>query len=494
MRLYAIRFLTLALCAYMTLVGTIQQSSAQEYYTGPPAKYIFLFIGDGMGIAQKMATEAVTQRKLAIDTLPVQGITTTQANDRFIIGSAAAGTAMSTGQITNIGMIGMSPEKKSIKSIAEIARDLGKKVGIVSSVSIDHATPAAFYAHVPKRSMYHYIDHAIATSGFDYFAGGGLKDPTGNRKGITSRGDALRAIKNAGYTIVTTRSAFDNLSATSGKILASNEWLQDSGATPYEIDRRAQDVSLAEFTQQGITVLDNPNGFFLMVEGGKIDWACHANDAKAAILDTVAFDNAVKEAIAFYKKHPDETLIVVTGDHETGGLTLGFAGTKYKTNFDILDAQSTSFKQFTMSVMEPLQESANGSTCFNDIQPAITRYFGLKFEGNPDADNMVLKAHEIEKLNEAFVHSMAGKLITNSNPQAAVLYGSYDPLVVAITHIVNNKAGLAWTSFKHTGTPIATSAIGVGAEQFANSYHQTAIAKKIMAVMGVQPTVHASSN
>ncbi|OBQ57622.1 alkaline phosphatase [Halodesulfovibrio spirochaetisodalis] len=493
MRFSGLRSVSVFVCMVMLLAGSVCLSHAGEYYSGKPAKYVFLFIGDGMGIAQKMSTEAITGKKLVFEEFPVQGITTTQANNRFIVGSAAAATAMSSGQITNIGMIGMAPDGKHVKTIAEMARDKGHKVGIVSSVSIDHATPAAFYAHVPKRSQYHYIDHALAASKFDYFAGGGLKDPKGTRKGIESRGNAFKSIKKAGYKIASNRKDFEKLSKKSGKVLTYNEWLQDSGATPYEIDRRAQDISLAEFTAKGIALLDNPEGFFMMVEGGKIDWACHANDAKAAVMDTIAFNNAVKEAVAFYKKHPNDTLIVVTGDHETGGMTLGFAGTKYETHFDILAAQNASFKKFTQEVMEPFKKSASGKNTFEDLKPEITKYFGLKFEGDPKQNLLVLKPFEVAKLKEAFMQSMAGHLIKNTSPQAAILYGSYDPLVVAVTHIINNKAGLAWTSFKHTGTPVVTSAMGVGAESFKNHYHQSEIAKKIMAVMGITPAVSVAS-
>lgn len=494
MRFVGLRSISTMICALAVLASSVCIAQGGEYYSGKPAKYVFLFIGDGMGIAQKMATEAITGEKLVFDEFPVQGITTTQANNRFIVGSAAAATAMSSGQITNIGMIGMSPDGKHVKTIAEMARDKGQKVGIVSSVSIDHATPAAFYAHVPKRSQYHYIDHALAASNFDYFAGGGLKDPKGTRKGIKSQGNALSAIKKAGYQVSSNRSSFKKLSSKSGKVLAYNEWLQDSGATPYEIDRRAQDISLAEFTAKGIALLDNPDGFFLMVEGGKIDWACHANDAKAAVMDTIAFNNAVKEAVAFYKQHPNDTLIIVTGDHETGGMTLGFAGTKYESHFDVLAAQKVSFEKFTQEVMAPFKTEAKGKKTFNDLKPQITKYFGLKFTGDPNKDSMVLKPYEVAKLQEAFVQSMAGYLVKSTSPQAAILYGSYDPLVVAVTHTINNKSGLAWTSFKHTGTPVVTSAIGVGAESFKNHYHQSEIAKKIMAVMGIAPAVSIASN
>lgn len=465
-----------------------------DYYSGKAAKYVFLFIGDGMGIPHQVATEAFTGKGLSMRSFPAQGVTTTPAADRFIVDSAAAATAMSAGQITNVGMIGLAPDNTKVKTIAEMARERGMKVGIVSSVSIDHATPAAFYAHVPSRSQYHYIDHAIAESGFDYFAGGGLKDPKGKKKGIESRGDAMEAIRKAGYTVVDNRNDFLGLSAKSGKVLAYNQWLQDSGALPYAIDHRNdKDISLAEFTRKGIELLDNSKGFFMMVEGGKIDWACHANDAKAAIMDTVAFDDAVREAVAFYKKHPDETAIIVTGDHECGGMTLGFAGTQYDTDFDVLKSQYVSFQYFTDDVLKLFKQENKGNVTFEALQPTITHYFGLEFSGDAEKNPLVLKPYEIATLREAFNQTMLDEMVKPVTADNERLYGGYDPLVVAITHIVNNKAGLAWTSYSHTAVPVMTSAIGVGADSFNRSYHQSEIAKKIMAILGNKPHVYVAA-
>ncbi|MFV0423731.1 alkaline phosphatase [Oleidesulfovibrio sp.] len=475
-----------AICLFVVL-ATLQQGFAAD------AKYVFLFIGDGMGLPQKQATEAFIGKKLTLDTFPVHGVTTTPAANRFIVDSAAAGTAMSSGQITDVGMIGMAPDKTKVKTIAEMARDRGMKVGIVSSVSIDHATPAAFYAHEESRNLYHYIDHALAKSGFDYFAGGGIKDPAGKRKGVEPRGDALQAIKGAGYTVVNDRESFMKLSGKDGKVLAYNAWLQDSGALPYEIDRReGKDISLAEFTAKGIELLDNNKGFFMMVEGGKIDWACHANDAKAAIMDTVAFDNAVAEAVKFYKKHPKETLIVVTGDHECGGMTLGFAGTAYESDFDVLKKQYVSFQFFQEDVLKLFKKENKGHITFDHLKPTITHYFGLEFEGDA-ANPMVVQPHELAQLQDAFVRSVASDTMELNDAVSKKLYGGYDPLIVSITHILNNKAGLAWTSFSHTAVPVGTTAIGAGADSFGGSYHQAAIAKKIMSAMGVKPRVYVAA-
>jgi len=442
------------------------------------AKYVFFFIGDGMGLPQRAASSAYLGRKLAIEAMPAQGITTTFANDRFITGSAASATALASGVKTNINYIGVDPSFRPVKTIAEMARDRGMKVGIVSSVSIDHATPAAFYAHVKTRSMYHEIDHALADSGFDFFAGGGLKDPAG-KKSKAPMGDALKKAEANGYRIVTDKKDFMALKPGDGKILAWNAWLQDGKALPYVMDMTDKDITLPEFTSKAIEMLDNDKGFFLMVEGGKIDWACHANDAASSITNTIAFDDSVKKAIAFYDKHPDDTVIVVTGDHECGGLTLGFAGTKYGSHYEILSHQKVSFQKFTDEILEGFKKQGGD---FNAMKPVITKNFGLKFAGDAKKDALVLADFEVGELQSAFDRSMAGEKISGAD---YLLYGEYDPLSVTITHLLNGKAGLGWTSYKHTGVPVSTSAMGVGAEKFNGSYDNMDIATKIMSIMGM---------
>ncbi len=451
-------------------------------------KNVLLFIGDGMGFPQKTAAEQYLGRRLVMDTLPVQGVTTTYAADRFITGSAAAGTAIACGQKTNIGVIGMAPDLTPVKSVAELAKEQGKKVGIVSSVSIDHATPASFYAHVKSRKMYHEIAHALAASNFDIFAGGGLIDPEG-KKSKSPMGDALEAAKKNGYQMVTERESFMKLKPEDGKIIAWNEWLQDSGALPYAMDmRKDKDITLPEFTQKAIEMLSNDKGFFLMVEGGKIDWACHANDATASVTNTIAFDEAIRVGLDFYEKHTEDTLLIVTGDHETGGLTIGFAGTRYDSFFNLLKGQKISFQKFTDEVMKDYRGS------FSDLKPRITEYFGLRFEGDPQADRMVLEPHEIEQITAAFDASMIGIEVESKNPKTYLLYGGYDPLTIALTHILNQKAGLSWTSFQHTGVPVGTSAIGVGAKSFNGYYDNTDIGLKLMALMGMEAKVYGAAD
>jgi alkaline phosphatase len=448
------------------------ETPAQMEEDAKTAKYVFMFIGDGMGSPQTNAAEAFLAAKkgqiepdfLSFSKFPAAGLTTTHAADRFITGSAASATAMSCGYKTAIGVIAMDPNKtKNYTTIAEMAKAAGMKVGIVSSVDIDHATPAAFYSHAPSRSQYYEIGLQMADSGFDYFGGGRVrlsKTPEG-------KPTVLEVMEEKGWQLADTKSKLKAL--TPGKKAYAYSRGYASDALLYAIDGGKQDydyadISLAEFTAKGIELLDNPAGFFMMVEGGKIDWACHANDAGASIRDTLAFDDAVKEAIDFYYEHPDETLIVVTGDHECGGLTLGFAGTGYATAFDLLAEQKVSYEYFDTYVLGPYKESVSRGS-LNDLLPEIEEYFGLSD----------LTDYERQQLEEAYAQSMTDKKERASNDRTAVLYGGYEPLTVKITHLLNRRAGLSWTSYSHTGVPVPTFAMGVGQEKFNGYYDNTDI-------------------
>ena len=223
----------------------------------------------------------------------------------------------------------------------------------------------------------------------------------------------------------------------------------------------------------------------MMVEGGNIDWACHANDAMAAIGDLVAFNEAIGEAVKFMKKHPKETLIVVTGDHETGGLTVGFAGTKYDNFFTVLQGQKVSFQHFTDVILKDYRAKCGGTFDFEDMKPVITASFGLKFEGDAAADRTVLKEFEIAMLQEAFNRSMGGETEKSKDEMTYRLYGGYDPLAVSLTQILNQKAGLGWTTYSHTGVPVATAAVGLAAEAFGGYYDNTDLFKKFCSVLGI---------
>ena len=482
------------------------------------AKYVFFFIGDGMANVQVNATEAFLAQVdqadnptgnyndpnshgtagaelMVMSQFPIQGMSTTFADNRYITGSAAAGTALSCGKKTTINTIAMNAERTSpYKSIAKLAKEKGMKVGIISSVSIDHATPAVFYANQAERSMYHEIDMDLANSGFDFFGGGGLKAPElwvdDDNDPCTPDvlvEDALQTAEDNGYKIVNTRSDIMALTPADGKVIAYDANLAGGSALIYEIDRMANPsvhVSLAEFTRKGIEMLDNPNGFFLMVEGGKIDWACHANDAVSAIYDTIAFDDAIAEAVDFMRDHPRETLIVVTGDHECGGLTIGFANTGYDTYFEALDDQTKSYEAFNVdfyaykddyvpvdgSTYDPAEDDIDA-----EMKDLMLSSFGLDFESLSDYQQDLLEA--------AFDKSMAGYSI-NKQEQDNLLYGYYEPITVTCTHVLNNNAGFAWTSYSHTGVPVPVLAAGKDAWRFDGFYDNTDIPKRIALAMG----------
>ncbi|MDR3161032.1 MAG: alkaline phosphatase [Spirochaetaceae bacterium] len=450
------------------------------------AKYVFLFIGDGMAMAQISSTEVyatarsskdINITKLGFTRFPVSGLTTTYDAGTFITDSASAVTAIATGNKTLSGVINMDPAKKvSYKTIAEYAHETGMKVGVVSSVTLDHATPAGFFAKVPSRSNYYDIEVQMVESGFEYFAGGGLLQPTGKNK---DQRDVLQLARDRGYTYVNSKDAFDALKSGADKVIAINAKLQDSGSLPYEVDRKTGDLSLADYTRKGIELLqDNPQGFFMMIEGGKIDWACHANDAGAAIHDVLALDNAIKAAVEFAQAHPRDTLIVVTGDHETGGMTIGFAGTQYDTFFDKVALQRRSFIAFNDEVLTPYKKNTpKAQAKLADLIPAIRDSFGLDYNN--------LSKFQQEQLEFAFQRSMGDEIERAVTEDQYLLYGGYEPLTVKITQIMNQTAGIGWTSYAHTGVPVSTFAMGVHQELFSGYYDNTDIFKKIASAMNL---------
>ena len=282
--------------------------------------------------------------------------------------------------------------------------------------------------------------------------------------------------------MVKTQAEAEQVSAADEKVIIIDENLADSSAMAYEIDRTDDMWSLADYVSKGIEVLDNDNGFFIMCEGGKIDWACHANDAASTIQDTVALSDAVQVAIDFAKEHPDETLIIVTGDHETGGLTIGFAGTDYDTYLTLLESQKISFAKYDSDYVAAYKEN---NTSFDDVLKDIEELFGLKTIGEED-DKLVLTDYEKQQIKTAYEKSI-NEVETGVDAQAEyVMYGTYEPLTVTITHILNNKSGISFTSYSHTGLPVAVFAEGVNSEVFDGYYDNTEVYKKLASMLNVK--------
>ena len=327
----------------------------------PNAKYVFYFIGDGMGLSHISLTEAYVAYKdgdigntsLNFTQFPVVGLATTYSISNLITESSAAGTALSTGEKTTNSMLGTRPDSTHLRSITYMIHNAGYAVGITSSVTIDHATPAAFYANSISRSDYYSIAQQLPQTGFEFFGGGGLVYPTGKNNDQES---VYEYIIDAGYTVARGVDSYHLQKAGATKMFYTQDPEVESDL-PYAIDRKEGDLTLPLVVEAAIDFLYDPQGkgFFLMSEGGKIDWAAHANDAKTTIWEVLDFADAIALAIAFYEKHPQETLIVVTADHETGGLSLG-AQSGYKMFFDALNDQTASIDA-DKSITEVIRKS-----------------------------------------------------------------------------------------------------------------------------------------
>ncbi|NTV05954.1 MAG: alkaline phosphatase [Chlorobiaceae bacterium] len=457
------------------------QAAFKKRSTAP--RYLFLFIGDGMGPAQVKLSSTLLQedQSLAMTSFPVLGMATTHAEDRLITDSAAAGTAIATGSKTTVGTISMAANHlDTLRTIAEMAKAKGMKTGIVSSVGIDDATPACFYAHNASRSNLYDIAVQMASSGFDYFGGGySLGNfPENRTKSKTFRGDVADLMQSAHYVIAHNKKELESIKQ--GTRCWAYTGYDSKGAMNFALDRSTGEIDLAEFTREGIRLLDNPKGFFMMVEGGKIDWACHTNDAAAAAQDVQAFDKAIKEALAFYRRHPGKTLIVVTADHECGGLALGNAANGYKSRFDILKQQHISQQRFAEKVAA---WQKRGTVTFPMALDSIKVYYGLSFT-HPDSA-LALSAKDRNALQEAYTTTMK-----NESPGTK----SNDSFSPSITAILNTRAGIGWSSNAHTAMPVQVFAIGRGSEAFKGFYDNTDIAKKIRKIAWLSESVKKRTN
>ncbi len=450
----------------------------------PRAKYVFLFIGDGMGVNQVYTTElykanlqnATENVPVALSQLPIQSYASTYSANNFITCSSAAGTALASGFKTNNGVVGKdSTLTINYETVAEKANKLGYKIGILSSVAIDHATPACFYAHQDKRSMYYDISLELALSNFDYFGGGGFHYP----KGVEGdKEDAIEYTINCGYNYVNTTEGFNQLKKGDEKVFAVNSQIYPQGEFYWEIDKKEGSISLADFTAKGIELLENEKGFFMMVEGGKIDWACHGNDAASSIHETLAFDDAVSVALNFYNKYPEQTLIIVTADHETGGMATGNNGAVSGLKPGLLQYQKISLQEFSRKINE-LVISPKEET-YEDVLAVIEADFGL---GNSEI-GLSLSTKELAQLKVAYTKAFKAKKIESTDKD----YLDNDlekTLPELVVYILNEKAGIGWSTYGHTGMPVPVRAIGSGQDYFKTYLDNTDIPKIIEKVMGI---------
>lgn len=441
------------------------------------AKYVFFFIGDGMGINQVNGTEMYMAAKngrigiepLNFTTFPVRNFVTTYSEFNAITCSAAAGTALATGQKTRNGTIAMDKERKSpLYSIAAKAKELGMKVGIASDNSIDHATPACFYAHQPNRGMSYEIATDLPKAGFDFYAGAGFLKPV--KKDST---DIYTLFDEAGYTLARGNDEFLKKWETAEKIIFMQKEDADMECLPYVLDRKEGDLTLEEITQGAISFLskDNKDGFFVMIECGLIDWACHVNDAASMFNEVIDFQKSIQRAIDFYRSHPDETLIIVTADHETGGFALGSGS--YELNLGVLQYQSLSKSELT-GMISALRTSGQHEVEWEDVKELLGGRLGFWSQ-------VTINESEERELKRRYE-----KAFGNAGKQEMVksLYAEDEPLAGTAVDILNRKALLHWGCGGHTAGYVPLFVMGVGAEIFNGKIDNTDIPKRIEQLIG----------
>ena len=443
-------------------------------------KNIILFIGDGMSTPQRMTADEFARkagfRELVMNRLPYQATTRTCSASSLVTDSAAAATAIACGVKTYNGAVGVDAKTNAVYSSASAAKSAGKKVGIVTSVTINHATPAGFYGHRKSRGDAYGIGLDLLASGFDYFAGGELSrhNDTNNP---AYKGDIYAFAADAGYTFVNTNAAaFRALKPGAGKVW----YVACNGPLPFAIDANdwgADVPTLAELTAKGIELLENEKGFFMMVEGGKVDWAGHANDAATNLREVLALDDAVRVALDYQKKHPD-TLIVTTGDHETGGMSMGFAGTGYAFYMDRLANQKCSAEKIGAFI------KAHHPATLDELKPFLAENFGFDFSGKSAKDNpMALSADEIETLAKAFDHDLEMARKGKKDDEAYDAH-KISRLPTAVKNVFSHKCGIGWSSGAHTALPVLTTAGGPGAERLIGFLDNTDISRILKELMG----------
>lgn len=398
--------------------------------TGVAAKYVFLFIGDGMGLNQVFLTEKYldyfkTDSLIFLNSSWKFGLTKTDCADSFkITDSGAAGTAIACGEKTSFGAIGVNVNNQALESIAEYLKKKNFKIGILTSVSLNNATPACFFGHEPNRSNYDNLTDELVSSHFDFFAGGGIipKIPLEFESLYFNFNKTLNKLKENNYNLVLNFEQIPDKKLDLPVVLIDtvitsqqknmDAYIDERFSLPYAIDFPEYKERLALYTDLAINNLKNDTGFFIMIEAGKIDWACHDNDVAAAVNEVIAFNDAIKKAYEFYLKYPEQTLIIVTADHETGGLTPG-------TGYD---------------------EYGN------------SKGYSYTFYPNKLA---------LQKKSVLFSDS------------ATVAKFDYD-------------AQVGWTTNEHTASPVGVWAIGQGSENFLGIYENSDLKKKILDAMKLQ--------
>ena len=441
------------------------------------AKYVFYFIGDGMGTNQVLGTEMylselkgeIGRQRLCMTQFPYSGQAATFSASNGITDSSAAGTCLASGKKTNNGVLGQDDKGKDVQTVAETLKAQGWGVGIMTSVAIDHATPGAFYAHVPSREMYYEIGKQLAYSNFDFFGGAAFHQPNpkeGNNH-VASE-NLYNLCEEQGYTLAHGFEEAQQLMDAQKMILMQTtdgiDRNKPSYNIPYAIDRKADDLTLEQIVRTAIPFLSSKyERFFMMVEGGMIDYASHGNDAATAFGEVIAMDEALRLAYDFYLSHPDETLIVVTADHETGGLALG--NSDYTLNLQLLQHQHCSAWILSDKVSALFKGQ---KPKWEEVKQVLTESLGLyaQVEVTPEEDAALQKAYK--------------KAASHKGNDMKTMYKDINEIGALAVKMLNDKSKIGWTTHAHSAHAVPIFAVGVGAERFSGWHDNSDIPKLIL--------------
>lgn len=445
----------LASCALvaLTLAFAIEPTRSQDAPRPAKRPSVIFFIGDGMGISQVTLGRVVAQHRgepYHLDRFRTIGLAGTRSADWVVTDSAASATALASGFKTKNQVVGLDPQGKPVKGLVEVAHEQGLATGVVTTTRITHATPAGFIAHVAHRDMEEEIAGqlvAAARQGWpDVLIGGGRR---------YFKAAEQQALREAGYTLVTDAGA---LAAAEGPRLAA---LLDDTHYPYAIDRAPGAPDLAAFTRKAVEVLSAKGPFVLMVEGGRVDHACHEHDAAACAHDQLDLDRAVGWALDEAERRGD-LLVVVTADHATGDL--GIAET---VKLDGLLAVTSSAEKLTRDVLK-VDDAAATAAWVAEVEAKT----GLEL--TPEQVRTIWGPPD-----KYFARTKLGHLVSSK-------YGVefYDVELQEAQH--TNTHG-------HDGAMVGVFAAGPGAERFAGVYENTELPRRIAEVLQLPLQVAAGA-
>jgi alkaline phosphatase len=439
---------------------------AQETTSSGQARSVILLISDGMSPNHQFIAELYAEQVLGVDTyintLPYAAYTRTLTVNNNITDSAPAGSSLHAGGLYRNGVINVDEDAMTRFTVAHAAQDAGKSVGIVSTARITHATPASVFASVPDRDMENEIAVQMLDFAPDVALGGGIRhflpeDGGGRRE---DGRDLTAEFIEAGYTFVTTGTELNAVDlATTNRLLG----LFKGSHMTYEIDRIQQEVdepSLADMTVAALEILGrNENGFFLSVEAARVDHASHANDTVGTLWDQLAFEDAVRVALEYQAANPD-TLVIVTADHDCGGIGLG--------RDNIFSVNVAHLEQYTCSFEYTLSQLNDDMSNVDEVLAGC----GWSFTEEQQAmlDMMPMNTEPGETGVEDF-DAAAGYVV--------------NWLHFVMAHSQSEGAQIDWTSWTHTANPVVTFAQGPGAEALSGDIHLQDIAFAMANAMGV---------